>query len=206
MAEQSGSHRIQITIAVISLIGVLVTALLSNWDKIFVERPVAPSPVVVAPTNPSPMPSAPAADAGTTPPPAEAVERLADAQKSVLDESTDTLNGIASKIAGASEPARPIINANVSGGAMADIGGAWRDEEGYQYVIQQQGGDYSFVQLFAGAQVGGGVGKVSGRAIRHGFFGSVGTGECQGQLEPSGTALSGVCGNGVANWAFRVTR
>ncbi len=43
------SHRVQIWVAVIGLVGVLGTAIFSNWDKIFSQR----SEVVVAQPSPS---------------------------------------------------------------------------------------------------------------------------------------------------------
>jgi hypothetical protein len=45
--ENSSNHRVQILVAVLGLVGVLATAALSNWDKIF----PAPPPPTVEPTH-----------------------------------------------------------------------------------------------------------------------------------------------------------
>lgn len=45
------SYKVQITIAVIGLIGALGTALFANWDKIFVPEPTSTHLPIVAPTE-----------------------------------------------------------------------------------------------------------------------------------------------------------
>ncbi|MCU0502456.1 MAG: hypothetical protein MUC51_11955 [Anaerolineae bacterium] len=62
--ENGSSHRVQIIVAVLGLVGVLATAILSNWDKFF----PAPPPPTVEPTRasvatPSPKPPEPTSTA-----------------------------------------------------------------------------------------------------------------------------------------------
>ena len=61
--ENGSSHKVQITVAALGLVGVLVTAVLSNWDKLF---PAPPPPTVEATLAPTAAPPPKTSEPATT--------------------------------------------------------------------------------------------------------------------------------------------
>lgn len=90
MARGTDNSRTQILIAIIGLAGVILAAVIANWDKIF---PGAAPPEAAATANQ-------AAPAGAAPGilPVGGVERQAAAQERTLNASTEALDDIAAKI------------------------------------------------------------------------------------------------------------
>jgi len=99
--ENGSSHKVQIIVAVLGLVGVLATAVLSNWDKFF----PAPPPPTIEPTRaptaaPTPKPPEPTSTvpeptrAPTATPPTKALEPTTAAGKVLFKESFgDNANG-----------------------------------------------------------------------------------------------------------------
>ena len=193
MPDQSGSETgakgnatLQIILAVITVSGVIATALFANWDKVFGRDAIAAPPVH----------QQQAADAGTSaaPPPAQ--------QGAATGKPAETPAALSA--VPAQEP--PPVQVE---GDRPDATGSYHDTEGYTYEISQQGNAMAFRQFMNGALVGQGQGLIEGRAMRYGFIGSNGdSGQCVAQLSESGREISGRCqsaGNGVS-WPFVVSR
>jgi hypothetical protein len=92
MARMTASHKTQIIIALITVMGGIIVALLTSWDKFF---PPAPGPAPVENRTAAPQP-APAPLPGETP--TEAAARLKQAQEDVLNRSASTLEDISRQI------------------------------------------------------------------------------------------------------------
>lgn len=169
------SYTTQILVALIGLAGVIATAVFSNWDKLFPARGAdAPAKQAAAPAGP-----------------AEPVEKVAESQRKAYSATSDALDDVTARIAGAN---------------VADLSGQWQGANGYSYRVQQDGADYSFAEFVGGAQSGSGEGSIEGRNVtQHGISGGVAV-SCQGKLNAAGTAIAGTCSGGGESWAYRVTR
>ena len=87
-----------------------------------------------------------------------------------------------------------------------DVSGTWVDADGYQYLFEQKGTQYSFRQLKDGAEVGSGEGGLVGNSFNHKFTSAFGEGRCAGLVSGMGTIASGTCTNGPDTWDMRVVR
>lgn len=188
MGGESGGHRVQITVALITLSGVVFTALLANWDKVFSTRPTQAATV-----NPTPSPSAQPSPPNAAP--TDSVERYADAQRSALDASSSALEGVAAQIA--NTPGIP---------DAPDIGGIWTSADGYRFEIEQKGDAYQYRQMQGLQETGYGSGRITGSTLRHQFWSNDGDGECTGTIETGGDAISGSCISAGERWTYRVFR
>ena len=92
MARMTASHKTQIIIALITVMGGIIVALLTSWDK-FVPSAPAPTPLHNLVEAPQP---APAPLPGETP--TEAAARLKHAQEDVLNRSAGALEDISRQI------------------------------------------------------------------------------------------------------------
>jgi len=93
MARMTSTHKVQIIIALITVTGGILVALLTSWDKFFPPPPGPPAPVVQP--GPAPMPM-PLPVAGM--PSAEALERLKQSQEDVVNRSASALDDITDQI------------------------------------------------------------------------------------------------------------
>lgn len=187
MDGQAGGHRTQIVIALIGLFGVLITALLSNWDKIFPDRAASAAGREAA--------AAPAtSDVAPGVPPIESAQRLSDAQKNALNASSSALEGITAQI-------------SATGTETPDIGGNWRDDEGYDYAVWHKPPYFGFRQFRVGQETSTAEGETSGLQVRHHYRAADGDeGDCIGTIEAGGNVISGTCTSGKVQWPFRVMR
>jgi hypothetical protein len=69
MGDLTGSHRTEILVATIGLVGVLGAALIGNWDKVFPPDGRTDGGAGASPAVPSSQPGAPAANAAISPSP-----------------------------------------------------------------------------------------------------------------------------------------
>lgn len=90
--------------------------------------------------------------------------------------------------------------------AVADVSGAWHDDDGYSYVIAQDGERFSYNQFKDGTAVGTGAGQIDGRRLTYGFLSGADRGTCRGELEPGDASIAGICTMGANSWPFRVLR
>ena len=90
--------------------------------------------------------------------------------------------------------------------AVADVAGAWHDDDGYSYVIAQDGERFSYNQFKDGAAVGTGAGQIDGRRLTYSFSSGADRGSCRGELEPGDASIAGICTMGANSWPFRVLR
>lgn len=65
----AADHKVQIIIAIISLLGVVAGSLFANWDKVFKQEEVVvkddPAPVIASPPKPAPVPTGKPAPIGS---------------------------------------------------------------------------------------------------------------------------------------------
>ncbi|WP_380876142.1 hypothetical protein [Sphingomonas sp. DBB INV C78] len=185
MAEDRGAHTTQIIVAVIGLVGAIAAALFGNWDKVIGRQ-----------GGTTPSEAATAAQVATVPPPTQSAEQLGKAQERALDASTAALDDIASQIDGANQARQEVT----------DVSGRWRDTDGYDYAVQQQGAEITYVQSKDGVVIGGGQGRIEGRKLRYTFVSEKERGNCEGDLLPDSRTIAGECSTGNYSWAFRAKR
>ena len=188
--RSGGGHNTPIIVALITVSGVMFTALLANWDKLFGSKP---APVASQPV------AANVAVPGLTDPAAakEAARKLSDSQAGTYGAATDVLDDVTRQIQGSSQAAP----------AAPNVTGLWADADGYSFRISQSGGNLTFQSYANGALVGRGEGQITGRALRYGYQTSDDSGTCTAHLSADGREISGRCqsvdGNG---WPFTVVR
>lgn len=189
--KPASGGRTQILVALIGLTGVLSAALIANWDKVFADK--APAPTVTQSEQARAASSRGAVESGATAVNAQmsAVSRVADASTGVLDDIADQIESAADQ--GASAPA-------------ANITGAWRDTDGFAYLIEQQDAAFRYGQFANGVAVGGGEGHIQGRLLNYRFSGAGGQGTCSAQVAADGGSIAGTCRMGAESWPFHVTR
>ena len=90
--------------------------------------------------------------------------------------------------------------------AVADVSGSWHDDDGYSYVIDQNGERFSYNQFKDGAAVGTGMGQIDGRRLAYSFSSGADRGACRAELEPGNASIAGICAIGSNSWPFRVVR
>jgi len=96
--------------------------------------------------------------------------------------------------------------------APVNISGTWKDPDGYNYVIEQNGDRYHFKQYKAGAEVGAGDGHVDGRSLTHNFTaidpatGAPFQGVCNAQLSEDARQMGGMCRSGTNSWPVAASR
>jgi len=106
--------------------------------------------------------------------------------------------------------AAPDTDAGPTLAALPDISGKWRSDDGYSFVVTQDGRDYSFQQYApGGAWSDSGSGKLTGRKVAHDFrTPDIAAGQCSGEVASDGQSISGNCHDkaGGTPWSFRIDR
>lgn len=184
MAEGSGNSSTAIWVAVITVVGSLLTAVIVNADK-WVDRGsppaamAAPTTAALASPNPSPLTSAtaPVADqAGFVPQPTAPAP-----------------------VAPAPEPEPTMVNLN----------GEWRDDDGGRYSFDQTGSKFELTQMsVSGNTQLFGRGTLSGRDLEYSFeiLASEDKGNCSGRLNTAGNKITGNCTYPEGGWTFAIER
>lgn len=182
---------VPIIVALISLTGVITTALLTNWDKIFGRSAVAAAPQPT-PADAAALP----AGVGAIPVDKDAAQKLSDSQKNAYGAATTALDDVTRQIQDASQPA-----------SAPNVTGVWADPDGYSFNVRQSGSTLSYQEYANGLRVGQGAGQINGRDLRYSFATSEDRGECTGRLSVDGTEISGKCTSIDGNsWPFTVAR
>ena len=160
-----GSALLQIVLAIITVTGVISTAVFANWDKIFghANQPL-PQPVPVASGTPAPQPtSAPPSSSPVQPGPSP---------------MGDGDGG----------------NEGGQHGASSAPSGIWYDANGASYQVRQQGGQIALQEYMNGILVGSGSGTIQGRDMRFGYASANGDqGQCTTRMSEQGDEISGRC-------------
>jgi hypothetical protein len=174
------ASKTQVLVAVIGLTGVLGTAMIANWDKLFGDRQVA------AVAGDREKASAPPAEATKT---AEQVADIAAAQSTALK----------------AEAARDEEEPETAGeAAVPDISGRWQDAQGMVYLVEQAGADYIYGQYYQNQLVQAGQGRISGSSFQAQSKGMLGEGVCEGEVRSD--LITGTCRNWEGSAAVRLTR
>jgi hypothetical protein len=189
MAEGSGTNNAAIWVALITVFGSLLTALIVNVDKWMPRTDKAQAIPSAAATPAQPDPSLPAA----APAPG----------------GTQTLNAAAVSpppAAPAAEPARP-VPARSAG--PVDLNGVWRDDDGSRYHFEQKGSKYELTQTaINGDLIMFSRGEIAGQELSHSFEALTGEkGSCSGHINEAGNKITGTClVNGEGGSTFAIKR
>lgn len=143
--------------AIIGVSGVLGTALIANWGKIFGGEP--PRAEAVKQEQ----------DKFGAAPPAGSAENLSNAQRPAVNAGTMAVDDAASKIESAGIP---------------NVDGDWKDQFGQYYRYRQSGAEYRYDWYANGEHAGSGSGRLDGPKFAGTFQYDNGTaGSCAGEVE-----------------------
>lgn len=182
--KSGGGPSTPVIVALITVSGVMFTALLGNWDKIFGSKAAPASPPAVVSQN--------SASNSIVPVRKDAAQQLSDSQKQAYGAAAGALDDVTRQIEVANTP---------------NITGVWADADGYSFHIRQSGSSLTYQEYANGARVGEGAGQINGRDLRYSYQTSEDSGECLGQLSTDGNQISGRCKSVEGNaWPFTVVR
>jgi hypothetical protein len=181
MAEGSGNSNTAIWVAVITVAGSLLTAVIVNADK-WVDRSSPPaimaSPAAAALASPNPSPLTSTAAPVTN-------------QSGLTPQTTDP-----APAAPAPEP------------TTFNLNGEWRDDEGGRYSFDQTGSKFELTQMsVSGNTQLFGRGTISGRDLEYSFeMMTEEKGNCSGRLNSAGNKITGNCTWPEGGWTFVIAR
>lgn len=181
MAEGSGNSNTAIWVAIITVVGSLLTAVIVNADK-WIGRGNEPAAITspTAATLVSPSPAAPVSSA--TP---------AANQPGLMPQTN-------APAASAPEPELATFSLN----------GQWRDDDGGRYSFEQTGSKFELTQMsVSGNTQLFGRGTISGRDIEYSFELMTGEkGNCSGRINAAGTKITGNCTYSEGGWTYVITQ
>lgn len=183
MAESSGSNNTAIWVAVITVIGGLLTAVVVNADKWMARGEKS---AVVAP-SPAATPAQPLV-ASPTPAPA--------------------LTPVAASPSPAATPTAPAPTPSEAPAAPVSVAGIWRSDEGGRYDFELKGLLFEATQTSLNGNFQMMIkGHVAGRDLEGTFETATGeTGNCSMRVNAAGTQINGNCVSDDGGWTFVLDR
>ena len=183
MAEGSGNNSTAIWVALITVAGSLLTAVIVNADK-WIGRGDEPasmaSPAAAALVSPSPAVSASAAAPAAN-------------QPSLTPQVTTPA------------PNSPVPAPEPT---TFNLNGQWRDDDGGRYSFEQTGSKFELTQMsVSGNTQLFGRGTISGRDIEYSFELMTGEkGNCSGHINAAGNKITGNCTYSEGGWSFVIAQ
>lgn len=183
MAEGSGNSNTAIWVAVITVVGSLLTAVIVNADK-WIGRSGEPTAITSPATAALALPGSTVAAPGTTP---------SANQSSLTPQIT--------------APA-PVAPAPAPEPTTFNLSGEWRDDDGGRYSFDQRGSGFELTQMsVSGNTQLFGRGTISGRDIEYSFEMMTGEkGNCSGRLNTAGNKITGNCTWSEGGWTYVITQ
>ena len=182
MAEGSGSNNTPIWVALITVVGALLAAVIANADKWLMRGDDEPAAVA----SPAVVPASGAAAA-----PAVAAAGVREEGRALA------------AVPAASAPASsdPVA-------ARPDLDGEWRDDEGLIYSFDQSGARFELLQMSpSGNTQLVGKGTIDGRDLSYTYEMMTGeTGSCSARVNAAGNRITGNCIWPEGGWTYAIER
>jgi hypothetical protein len=180
-----GNGRIQLAVAVVTVVGGIAVAFIANYDKIFPPPPPAPHGLEVKPVADAPAPVVQGNQASTA-------------------ATTNTVPAPATD----GTPVNRAATGMTTQLTIANIAGQWDDEnDAYHYVITQDAASFTYAATENGADRGTGKGTVIGQKLFYTFQNGSLTGQCSATVIADGNRIGGSCRtNSGDSFSFNLRR